>query len=169
MAVALHHHARERAAADDEDLLVVLLQLLDERDEVAVAADDDVGVDVRVGEGHLQRVEREVDVGAVLVAAGREVALDQLGRVLGQRPAVVAGARPVAVGDLRDDVAALLERFEHDADVELRVECAFDADLDVVEIDEYCDLESCVRQTLEILCCAGAESRRPAAQVLTAA
>jgi hypothetical protein len=34
--------------------------------------------------------------------------------VLGQRPAVVAGARPVAVGDLRDDVAALLERFEHD-------------------------------------------------------
>ena len=82
---------------------------------------------------------------------GREVALHQLGRVLGQRTAVVAGARPVAVGDLRNDVAALLERFEHDADVELRAESALDADLDVVEIDEYRNLQSCVCQTLAFL------------------
>ena len=148
VAVALHHEARERAAADDEDLLVVLLQLLDEGDEVAVAADDDVGVDVAVGERHLERVEREVDVGAVLVAARREVALHQLGRVLRQRSAVVAGARPVAVGDLGHDVAALLERLEDDADVELHAQRALDADLDVVEIDEYCNLQSCVCQNV---------------------
>ena len=63
----------------------VLLQLLDQADEIAVAADDHEGVDVRMGEGHLERVERQVDVRAVLVAAGREVALHHLGGVLGQQ------------------------------------------------------------------------------------
>ena len=85
VAVALQDHARERAAADDEHLLVVLLQLLDERQEVAVAADDDVGVDVRMRERHLERVEREVDVGAVLVAARRQVALHEADGVLRER------------------------------------------------------------------------------------
>src|SRR5450759_452284 len=142
VAVALHHLARERAPADDEDLLVVLLELLDERDEVAVAPDDHVPVDVRVRERPLEGVEREVDVGAVLVAARREVALHEFGCVLRERPAVVAGARPVAISGLTDDVAALLERFEHDADVELGIEGVFDADLDVVEIDEDGNLEA---------------------------
>ena len=45
VAVALQDDARERASADDEHLLVVLLQFLHERQEVAVPADDDVGVD----------------------------------------------------------------------------------------------------------------------------
>ncbi len=126
--------------------LSVLLQLLDERDEVAVAADDHVGVDVAVRERHFERVEREVDVGAVLVAAGRQVALDQLRRVLRQRSAVVAGARPVAVGDLRNHVAALSKRLEDDADVELHAQGALDADLDVVEIDENRNLQSCICQ-----------------------
>ena len=84
VAVPLQDHAREGAAADDEDLLVVLLELLDEREEVAVAADDDVGVDVLVREHHLERIERQVDVGAVLVAAGREVALHEPDGVLRQ-------------------------------------------------------------------------------------
>ena len=109
MAVALQDDARERAAADDEHLLVVLLQFLDQRQEIAVAADDDVGIDVRVRERHLERVEREVDVGAVLVAARREVALHEADGVLGERAAVLAGARPVGVGDLGDDLAALLD------------------------------------------------------------
>src|SRR4029079_9903333 len=39
-AVLLHHLAGEGAAADHEYLTVVLLELFDERDEVAVAADD---------------------------------------------------------------------------------------------------------------------------------
>ncbi len=142
MAVPLQDDARERAAADDEHLLVVLLELFDERQEIAVAADDDVGVDVRVGERHLERVEREVDVGAVLVAARREVALHQPDGVLGERAAVLAGARPVGVGDLGDDLAALLERFEDGADVEMFAEGGLDADLDVVEVDENGDVDA---------------------------
>ena len=143
-AVLLHHLAGERAAADDEHLLVVLLQLLDERDEVAVAADDDEGVDVVVGERHLERVEGEVDVGAVLVAAGRHDALDEAHGVLRHRAAVVAGALPVAVGDLGDDFAALLDGFEHGADIELQAQGGLDTDLDVVEIDEDGNLQSLI-------------------------
>jgi hypothetical protein len=70
--------------------------------------------------------------------------------VLGQRPAVVTGARPVAVGDLGNDVAAFLERFEHHSDVELHPERVFDADLYVVEVDENRDLQSCVCQNLPV-------------------
>ena len=151
MAVALHHQAGEGAAADHEDLLVVLLELFDQADEVAVAADDDVGVDVAVGERHLERVEREIDVGAILVATGREVALNQLGRVLREGAAVVAGPGPVAVGDLGYDVAPFLQSFENDPDVELHPERALDPDLDVVEIDEYRNLQSrCVCQNLSV-------------------
>ena len=127
--------------------LSVLFQLLDEGDEVAVAADDHVGVDVTVGEGHLERVEREVDVRPVLVTARREVALHQLGRMLGERSAVVPGAGPVAIGDLGHHVATLLERLEDHADVELHPQRALDPDLDVVEVDEYRNLQSCVCQT----------------------
>ena len=108
VAVALEDHAGERPAADDEHFLVVLLELFDEREEVAVAADDHVRVDMRVREGHFERVERQVDVGAVLVAAGRQVALHQPDGVLREVPAVFARARPVGVGDLGDHLAALL-------------------------------------------------------------
>jgi len=89
-----------------------------------------------MGERHLERVEREVDVGAVLVAAGREIALHQPDRVLRQRAAVFAGARPVGVGDLGDNLAAFLEGLENGADVEMFAERALDTDFDVVEIDE---------------------------------
>ena len=151
VAVPLQDHARERAAADDEDFLVVLLELLDQREEVAVAADDDVGVDVRVGERHLERVEREVDVGAVLVAARRHVALDEADGVLGERAAVLAGARPVGVRDLGDDLAAFLDGVEHGADVEMLAEGGFHADFDVVEINEDRDVETILMRQNESL------------------
>ena len=54
--------------------------------------------------------------------------------------AVLAGASPVGVGNLGDDFAALFERFEDDADVEVFTESGLDADLDVVEIDEDRDV-----------------------------
>ena len=142
VAVALQDHARERAAADDEHFLVALLELFDEREEVAVAADDHVGVDVRVRERHLERVEREVDVGAVLVAARRHVALDEANRMLCERAAVLAGTRPVGVGDLGDHLAAFLDGVEDDPDVELLAEGGFDADFDVVEVDENGDVQT---------------------------
>src|SRR5436190_21387527 len=78
-----------------------------------------------------------------IFAARGEVALHQLGSVLRQRSAVIAGPRPVAVRRLADDVAALAQRLEHNADVEGGVEGVLDADLDVVEIDEDCNLETC--------------------------
>ena len=142
VAVALEDDAREGAAADDEDLLVVLLQLLDERQEVAVAADDDVRVDVRVRERHLERIEREIDVGAVLVATRRQAALDHADRVLREEPAVVAGTMPVAVRNLRDHLAALFDPFEHGGHVELLVQGRLHADLDVVEIDEHREFQT---------------------------
>ena len=150
VAIPLHDQAGERPAADHEDLLVVLFEFLDQADEVTVAANDDVGVDVTVRERHLEGVERQVDVGAVLVAARSEVALDEFGRVLRQRPAVIAGARPVAVGDLGHHVAPFLERLEDDPDVELHAQRALDPDLDVVEVDENCNLQSCICQNPKI-------------------
>jgi hypothetical protein len=55
---------------------------------------------------------------------------------------VLPRALPVRVGGLGDDLAALLERFEDGADVELSPEGALDANLDVVEVDENRDLEA---------------------------
>ena len=118
------------------DLAAVLFELLDQRDEVAVAADDDEGVDVVVGEAHLEGVERHGDVGAVLVATRRHVALHHADGMLRQQAAVVADALPVAVGDFGDDLSALLDGFEDEADVELAADGALDADLNVVEVDE---------------------------------
>ena len=122
-----------------------LLQFLDKGDEVAVAADNYKRVDVRVGERHLERIEREVDVRAVLVATGRRDALDHADGVLGHRAAVIARALPVAVGELGDDFAAFLDRLEDGADIELEVKGGLDADFDVVEVDEYGNLQFCVR------------------------
>jgi hypothetical protein len=82
VAVALQDLARERSAADDEDLLVVLLQLL--TSEMKSLSPPTITQPLMWwGERHLEGVEREVDVRAVLVAARREVPLHQLGRVLG--------------------------------------------------------------------------------------
>ena len=151
VAVALQDHARERASADDEDLLVVLLELFHEGEKVAVAADDHVGVDVRMRERHLEGVERQIDVRAVLVAAGRQVALHEADGMLRQRAAVLAGARPVGVGDLRDDLAALLDRVENGPDVELLAQGGLDADLDVVEVDEDGDVEAVLMRQTAVL------------------
>src|SRR3954451_8045561 len=68
--------------------------------------------------------------------------------MLRERPAVVSRARPVAVGDLRNDISALLERLEDDADVELHVQRALDPDFDVVEVYENRNLQSCVCQNV---------------------
>src|SRR4030095_5813838 len=75
--ILLHRHAGELPSTDDDDLAAVLFELLDEGDEVAVAADDDEGVAVVVGEAHLEGVEGHRNVGPVLVAARRELPLEQ--------------------------------------------------------------------------------------------
>ena len=146
VAVLLHHLARELPPADDEHFLVVLLQLFDERDEVAVAADDDERVDVIVRKRHLERVEREVDVGAVLVSAGRKVPLHHPDRVLRHQPAVFAGPLPVAIRHFGDHLAALLDAVQNRRNVELRMQRGLDTDFDVVEIDEDRNFQSLIDQ-----------------------
>ena len=78
VAVLLQNRAGKSLAADDENRLIVLLQFVDQRDKVAVTAHDAEGVDVVVSEGKFERIERQVDIRAVLVAAGRRIALHHL-------------------------------------------------------------------------------------------
>ena len=122
----------------------VLLQFFNQCDEVAVAADDDEGVDVVVGECHLEGIEGEVDIGAVFVAARGHHALHHAHGMLRHRAAVLAGALPVAVGDLGDDFSTLFDGFEDGADIELQAEGGFDTDFDVIEIDEDRNLQTLI-------------------------
>ena len=58
MTVLLKNDAGKTAPADNEDFLVVLFELFDQRDEIAVAANNNKGIDVVSRECHLQRVQR---------------------------------------------------------------------------------------------------------------
>jgi hypothetical protein len=142
VAVFLKNGTREIAASDNEYFLVILLQLFDESDEITITADNDECIDVVAGERHLQSIQGKVDISAVLVAAGREIALNHLDGVLCHAPAVLAGALPIAVSDFRDNFAALFDGFQDGANVEVAIKGAFNSDLDVVEVDEYSDLQS---------------------------
>ena len=82
--VLLQDRAGEGAPADDEDALVVLFELIHQGNEIAVAADDGKGVDVVVSERHFESVQRQIDIGAVLVAARRRIALHHLYGVFGE-------------------------------------------------------------------------------------
>src|SRR6185369_13018311 len=66
VAVLLQDRTGEGPSADHKNDLVVLFELVDQGDEVAVATDNGESVDMVVRERHLQRVQREVDIGAVL-------------------------------------------------------------------------------------------------------
>ena len=106
--------------------LVVALQ----RPAAARLVDEDVA----------HRVDRG-SVGAVLVAARGHVALHHVDRVIRQGPAVHAGARPVPVGALGNHLTPLLERLQDEGEIEFRAGRRLDADLDVVEVDEYRELQ----------------------------
>ena len=105
VAVLLQDDARKIAPADDEDFFVVLFQFLDKRDEIAVTANNHKSIDVIPGKRHLERIERQIDIGAVLIAARRRVALHHLDGVFGELPRRTFLASPVGVGDFCDDLA----------------------------------------------------------------
>jgi hypothetical protein len=86
VAVLLQDGAGESLAAHHEHRLVVLLQLIHQRNKVAVAAHNAECINVIVREGQFQRVESKIDVGAVLIAAGRRVALHHLHGIFGELP-----------------------------------------------------------------------------------
>jgi len=92
-------------------------------------------------DGHLQGVEGEVDIGAVFVAPRGEVALHHQHRVLGEGAGELAGAFPVAVGDLGDHLAAFLQRLQHQRQVKVPAEGAAHADLNVVKVDKDSNFE----------------------------
>ena len=108
--VAGAHQQRVRhvARADAQRVLAVLTQLGDERAKVAVAGDDDKGVDLVALDGDLERVERHADVGAILAGAHAED-LQEVDRVVHQVLAVAGEATPVTVRSHDGNGAALLE------------------------------------------------------------
>ena len=57
--------------AQADDVLAQFLQLGDQRREVAVAGDDDEGVDVVLGIGQVHGVDAQADVGRVLAGLAR--------------------------------------------------------------------------------------------------
>ncbi len=94
-----------------------------------------------VRESEFQRVQRQIDIGAVLVSPRRGIALHHLHRVLGELPRGIFQLPPVRVGDFGDNFASFFQRFEHDRNIEFALQRRFDANLDIVEVDEDRDLE----------------------------
>src|SRR5260370_26270081 len=123
-------------AAHDEHGLAVLLQLVHERNKIAVAADDGEGVHVAMGKRHLQRIERQVDIGSVLISARRWQPLHHLHRVFRHAAGGAFLASPVGIGEFGDYVAALLERLNGYGDVEFAPQRGLYADLYVVVVDK---------------------------------
>src|SRR5262249_13193801 len=139
MTVLLENGARKIAPANYQDFLVVLLEFFNERDEIAIPSDDHESIDVIPRKCHLERVQSEIDVGAVLIASRRQIALYHLNRVLSHASAVFAGAFPIPIRDFCNDLAAFLDGFKDGPDIKMAIQGAFDPDLDVVKVDKYGD------------------------------
>ena len=122
--------------ADADHGLRVLAQLGDERREVRVAADDDEGVDVRLGVAEVERVDHHADVGGVLARLAHVRDLDQLEGCSVHRRLELLVALPVAVRLLHDDRALEEQPLEHLLHVELRVLRLAHAERDVLEVAE---------------------------------
>ena len=114
VAVLLEDGAGECLAPHHEHGLAIFLQLVDQRNKVAVAADNGERVHVRMGEGHLQRIQRQVDVAAVLVAARGRQPLDHLHGVFGHGAGRAFLASPVGICELGHQVAPFLERVKRE-------------------------------------------------------
>ncbi len=96
---------------------------------------------MRMGECHFQSVEGQIDVTAVFVAAGRRHALHHLDGVFGHGPGGAFLASPVGISKFGDQLAALLERIKRERYIKLPPKSGFYADLDIVVIDEYGDVQ----------------------------
>ena len=108
MAVLLQNGAGETLSPDDKDGFSIFLQLVYQRNKIAVAAHNGERVYVIVRERHLQRVKREIDIRAVLVASGRGHTLHHLDGAFGHLPCGKLLASPVRISELRDQVAPFL-------------------------------------------------------------
>ena len=109
----LHAHA--------DHLFRVLAQLGHQRREVGVTADDDEGIDMRLGVAQVERIDDETDVGRILARLAQVRNLDQLEVGLVHRGLEALVTVPVAIGLLDDDVALEQQALKDAADVEFVV------------------------------------------------
>ncbi len=86
-------------------MFAILLQFGDERRKVAVAGDDDKGVDVLLGVAEVQGVDAEPDVRRVLSADRALGDLDQLDGRLMEGPLVFGKIGPIRIGLFHDDLS----------------------------------------------------------------
>ncbi len=90
-----------------------------------------------VRESHLQCIQRQVDIGAILVAARGGVALHHLYGVFGHGAGGAFLPSPVRVGDAGDDFTAFLQRIQYSGHIKFPMQRGFDADFDVIEVDKH--------------------------------
>ena len=104
--------------------------------EVAVAGHKDEGLDLRMGEGGLQRIDHHLDVGGVLAVA-RTVAkqLRQFDSVFDEVLLVLLEAGPVTVGAANDDASPPFRHGHDQTQITFAVD-VFRRDGNVLKIDE---------------------------------
>ena len=126
---------------DADHPLVELPQLVHERGEVAVARADHEGGDVLALERHLQRVDRQLDVGGVLARGAHPLRdLDQLDVMTGQGAPVLVEVGPVRVGLACDHPPAFGEGVQHRSKIELHApQVVAGADRQVLVVQEQGD------------------------------
>src|SRR5262249_5315694 len=133
VAVVPQQVGRGLGQPEADDVLAQLLQLRHKRGEVAVAGDDDEGVDVVLGVRQVHGVHAQADVGRVFAGLTAARDLNQLDGRLVQRRGVLGEPAPIGVGLFDDDLALLDEALDHLDDVE-PVPALVQADADVLEI-----------------------------------
>jgi hypothetical protein len=109
---------RHLARADAEGVAAIFAQLGHQRAKVAVAGEDDKGVDLGALDRHLQRIERHADVGAILAGADAEN-LNQIDGIIHQVFAIARKAAPVAVGAHDRNRATIFEIFDQRGEFEV--------------------------------------------------
>jgi len=139
--ILLQNRAGKSFASHHKHGLAIFLQLVHQRDKIAVAADNRERIHMRVRERHFQRVQRQVNVGAVLISARRWDPLHHLDGVFGHLAGGSVLPPPIRVSELGDDIAALLQRIQRQRHIEFAPQRRLESDLDVVVIDKHRDVQ----------------------------
>ena len=123
--------------ADTDNVLGVLAQFGHQRRKIGVAADNDEGIDVRLGVAQVKRIDDHADVGGIFARLAQMRNLDQfkIGLVHGGLEGLVT--LPVTIGFFQYDAALQEQAFEHWFDVEFFIIGVAYAQGDVLEITEH--------------------------------
>ena len=89
-----------------------------------------------VGECHLQSVQRQVNIGAVLIAARGRNPLHHLDGALGHLAGGAFLAAPIRVSEFGDNVAPFLQSVQRKRYIKLAPKRRLHADLNIVVIDK---------------------------------